>query len=192
MRSARCLAGLALTVLLAAGWTGSAAAVPAASAVYQFPTAGETTPPAVTGASSTLSTNGAGATMTLRTRVPTGDAVTVWWVVFNNPSACTGGHFGFHCGPADLGNADAAPSVLYAAGHVIANNGAGDFGAHLSTGDTSGALFGPGLMNPTGADIHLVVHDHGPADPALMPDEIHSFGVCNTTCADIQFSVHEQ
>lgn len=37
-----------------------------------------------------------------------------------------------------------------------------------------------GLLNPRGADIHLVVHDHG----LLSPD--------GSGCLDIQFTVHEQ
>jgi hypothetical protein len=64
--------------------------------------------------------------------------------------------------------------------------GEGDVLGHLATGDTEGALFGPGLINPTTAEIHLVVRDHGPKqDPS---QEIHSFGACNPTCTDIQFS----
>ena len=50
----------------------------------------------------------------------------------------------------------------------------------------------PGLTNPLGADIHLVLHDHGPVDPAIVAAEIHSFGVCNLVCTNVQFSVHEQ
>lgn len=192
MRKAPLLATLAVTLMLAAGTSVSAAA-PVTSAVYQFPTAGQTSLTPVPAAWSTLSSGAAGATMTLHTsQLPAGDAVTVWWVVFNNPAACAGGHFGFRCGPGDLHNAAANPSVLYAAGHVIGGNGTGDYGARLQTGDSTGALFGPGLVNPTGADIHLVVHDHGPADPALMPAQIHDFGTCNPRCTDIQFSVHEQ
>lgn len=193
MRTAKLAAVLALTPLLLGGLAGRAGAAPTASPVYQFPTGGATSPTAVAGASSTISTTKAGATMTLHTSLlAPGDAVTVWWVVFNNPAACIGGHFGFHCGPADLSRAVAQPSVLYAAGHLIGGSGTGDYGARLKTGDTSGALFGAGLTNPTGADIHLVVRDHGPKDASLMPDQIHSFGVCNPTCTDVQFSVHEQ
>ncbi|GAC1605540.1 MAG: hypothetical protein NVS3B21_35120 [Acidimicrobiales bacterium] len=193
MRTARLLTALSVTPLVMMGAAGSASAAPATSPVYSFPTGGASSPTAVAGAWSSLSTSGAGATMTLHTSaLPAGDAVTIWWVVFNNPSACAGGHFGFHCGPADLNRPVTQPSVLYAAGHVIGANGVGNYGARLQTGDTTAALFGPGLVNPTGADIHLVVHDHGAADPSLMPEQIHSFGVCNSTCTDVQFSVHEQ
>jgi hypothetical protein len=152
---------------------------------------------AVPGAWSALVTDGSGASLTLHTTelVP-GDAVTVWWVVFNAPRNCTHPEGPYRCGPGDLppfgGDGSAQPSLLYATGHVIGGSGKADFGAHLAVGDTSGALFGPGLTNPLGADIHLVLHDHGPADPAIVNDEIHSFGVCNPICTDVQFSVHEQ
>jgi len=142
-------------------------------------------------------TNDAGASMTLHTtELPAGDVVTVWWVVFNAPQNCTHGEGPYRCGPGDLppfgGDGSAEPSFLYATGHVIAGSGTANFGGHLSVGDTSGALFGPGLVNPLGADIHLVVRDSGPVDPAIVAAQIHSYGVCNLVCANVQFSVHEQ
>lgn len=183
---------LAAATVVTAVPARAAAATSSTSAVFRFPSPTTTTLTQVAGARSTVVRNAGGATMTLHTgELHTGDAVTVWWVVFNHPSACTSGHFGLHCGPGDLGRPETGASVLYAAGHVIGGDGVGDFGGRLRVGDTSGALFGPGLTNPADADIHLVVHDHGPADPALLPDEIHSFGVCNTTCHDVQVSVHE-
>jgi len=151
----------------------------------------------VGGAWSSLVTTSSGASMSLHTTgLAPGDVVTIWWVVFNAPQNCTHGESPYRCGPGDLppygGDGSAEPSVLYATGHVIGASGVGIFGARLAIGDTSGALFGPGLTNPLGADIHLVVHDHGPADPAIVADQIHSFGVCNLVCTDVQFSVHEQ
>jgi len=126
-----------------------------------------------------------------------GDAVTVWWVVFNHPENCRvkldNPSFPFRCGETDLSRPGVEASVLYAAGHVVGGSGKAGFGAHLAVGDTTGALFGPGLEPPqlTVADVHLVVHDHGPADPGLMPAQIHSFDVCNTACTDVQASVHQ-
>lgn len=192
MKAVTAAAVVAAATVIAAVPAQAGAATSSTRAVFLFPSSTTTTLTQVAGASSTVVRNAGGATLTLRTsELLAGDAVTVWWVVFNNPSACTSGHFGLHCGPGDLGRPQTGASVLYAAGHVIGSSGVGDFGGRLRVGDTSGALFGPGLTNPAGADIHLVVHDHGPADPALLPDEIHSFGVCNTTCHDVQVSVHE-
>ncbi len=148
---------------------------------------------AVAGSSSTLVRNSNGVYMTLHTSgLPAGDAVTIWWVIFNNPAACSHGMFALRCGHGDFSNPDVKASVMYAAGQVIGGDGVGNYGAGLSVGElTRVVLFGPGLTNSMGADVHLVVHDHGPADPSLMPDEIHSFDVCNTKCVDLQFAPHE-
>ena len=148
---------------------------------------------AVAGSSSTLVRNSNGVYMTLLTSgLTAGDAVTIWWVIFNNPSACSHGMFGLRCGHGDFSNPAVKASVMYAAGHVIGSDGVGDYGAGLSVGEqTIVVLFGPGLTNSFGADVHLVVHDHGPADPSLMPGEIHSFKICNTSCVDLQFAPHE-
>jgi hypothetical protein len=75
-----------------------------------------------------------------------------------------------------------------ATGHVIGGSGTATFAAMVTVRDTSRALFGPGLTDPTGADIHLLVRDHGRAGGAA---HIRSFGVCNPTCVDVQFSAHE-
>jgi hypothetical protein len=186
-----------LFVMLAAaavlvGTSGAAEATSGTSVVQRFSDGS-----VVAGAWSSLVTNVSGASMTLHTSgMAPGDVVTIWWVVFNAPQNCTHGEGPYRCGPGDLppygGDGSAEPSVLYATGHVIGGSGVGNFGAHLTAGDTAGALFGPGLTNPLGADIHLVVHDHGPADPAIVAQQIHSFGVCNLVCTDVQFSVHEQ
>jgi hypothetical protein len=148
--------------------------------------------------SSQLNREANGLTMSLATTaLKPRDAVTVWWVVFNHPENCRAKldnpSFPFRCGETDLWRAGVQASVLYAAGHVIDGDGDAGFGAHLAVGDTTGALFGPGL-EPSQlevADVHLVVHDHGPAEPSLMPAQIHSFGVCSTVCTDVQASVHE-
>jgi hypothetical protein len=178
-----------VTLILPATVAGADPAHHTTSPVFVFGNPSQTIP----GATSTLVTHDAGATMTLHTsQLSPGHAVTVWWVVFNQPQACTGGVGGLRCGESDLSNAAVQASVLYAAGRVVGRRGTGHWGAHLAVGDTDGALFGPGLLDPTTADIHLVVRDHGPADPALLPAEIHSFDVCNPTCTDVQASAHEQ
>ena len=122
-----------------------------------------------------------------------GDAVTIWWMVFNHPEACTSGATGGgpRCGMADIGNAAADLSVLYAAGHVIDDSGVADFGGKLDVDDAEGAIMGSGLHDPAGADVTLVVHDHGPADPATVSQQIHTFDACNPGCTDLQMSVHQ-
>ncbi len=144
--------------------------------------------------SSTLNRTGSGISVSLHTTgLPAGHAVTVWWMVFNHPEACITGTTGgsFRCGMADMDNPAAGLSVLYAAGHVIDGSGAADFGGSLAEGDADGAIMGAGLDDAAAADVHLVVRDHGPADPGMVDRQIHTFGTCNPTCTDLQMSVHQ-
>jgi glucose/arabinose dehydrogenase len=158
------LLALALVGLLAAIPLGRAgAATKTTSPVATF--AG-----AVTGTSTLVRTD-SGISFSLETSgLPAGHALTIWWMVFNP---------------------DGRVSVQYAAGHVIDESGAGEFGGYLQEGDTSGVINnGPGLLDATGANIILVVRDHGLADPARVEEQIHTFGACNPACADLQISMH--
>lgn len=142
---------------------------------------------------------------------------TVWWVIFNNPEECANG-----CGMPDLFNDDVGGSVLYAAGHVIDGNGKGNFAGSLRKGDLRGCqppwdafdltfvngagemdLCREGLVDPEGAEIHLVVRTHGERVPGMVNDQINTFaGGCTADssfgagleeggndCADQQFAV---
>lgn len=152
-------------------------------------------------------------TVAKTTGLEPGHAVTLWWVVFNNPENCTGGE----CGEDDIfnldadgnyiENADASPpmnmegiesagiSVLRADGLVIDQDGTAEFRGHLPVGDAHEAMFGPGLIDPQKAEIHLVVRDHQAAMPGKVNEMINSMhGGCdamwpNTPCTDLQYSV---
>lgn len=116
--------------------------------------------PIVEGASSTVRRNKNGATATLQTNdLTAGNAYTVWAVLFNEP------------GP---------PNVVYLAGHVVGDDGQATFSGHLSS---------PDLTNPLGAEIHLVVRDHGEAIPGQIPSLIHTGGG-GCPCTDVQVSIH--
>jgi hypothetical protein len=150
----------------------------------------------IPGAYSTLIRNDRGVTMTFHTTgLVSGNAYTVWWVIFNNPSACVGG-----CGEDDLTNPAVRASLVFATGHVVGNDTAANFGAWLGVGDTDGVLPNPpspaglyGLENARTAAIHLVVRSHGPADPHLLPDQINSFlgGCSSNPYMNVQASIHE-
>ncbi len=113
-----------------------------------------------------------------------GLAVTLWFVVFNHPSACATAP----CSEADLFDPDVMPDVLYAAGNVVGGSQKASFGYHRSAGDNSGSLadlFGLptdengdsfGLIDPMGAEVHYVVRSHGPKVPANMPEQILTYG----------------
>jgi hypothetical protein len=121
--------------------------------------------------SSTLTRTESGVSFSLQTTgLQAGHAVTIWWMVFN-----PGG----------------SVSVQYAAGHVIDEGGAAEFGGHLKVGDTDGVINnGPGLLDARGANVVLVVRDHGPHDPGRVDEQIHTFDACNPTCTDLQISMH--
>jgi hypothetical protein len=146
--------------------------------------------------------NGVGVTVHTSGLVP-GSADTVWWVFFNNPSACLHGMFGARCGLGDvLSNPASLPSVQFAAGHVIGGDGVGNYGAYFSAGATPDcAGFGlpcNGLLDARTADVHVVIRSHGDAIPGLVAEQISSFnGGCLPgepnvgQCQNVQDSVHE-
>ncbi len=154
------------------------------SAVYSFADNSEL-------GSSTLIRNKNGVSLTLNTSgLEPGSAVTVWWIVFNNPNACVDG-----CDGTDLGDPNVAGDVIYAAGHVVGNNGTANFAAHLNEGDSGGSLFpqpSPGLIDAETAEIHLVVRSHGPFIPGMIVDQIHTVngGCPPNVCEDVQFAIH--
>jgi hypothetical protein len=150
----------------------------------------------VEGARAKLVTNDNGIHMTLRTSgLEAGHAYTIWWVIFNAPENCDGGMFGgqlLTCVPADVlrpGNhAVVAGEVAYATGHVVGGSGNASFAASLRTGPVPGGWYGNGLTNPRGADIHLVLMDHGPAIPGLVANQISTLrGGCTDASVPLAF-----
>lgn len=97
-------------------------------------------------------------------------AYSVWWVVFNEPSACTG-----PCDEPDLFDPATQSSVFYATGGVVAEDGVGVFRDRHGVNDWRGApgvqdiLHGGGI-DPHEAFILNVIKYHGPAssDPAVL------------------------
>jgi len=164
----------------------------------------------VEGSSSTLVRTDKGMTMTIQTSdLQPGEVHTVWWTIFNFPAFCVGGlpPFWKPCGfVPDAFNPDVVATVLNATGHVIGNNGVGDFGAHLAEGDISGDGSFPiplpgdavGLSNPRGAVIVLVVRSHGQPIPGQVKEQRSTYlgGGChfppaaNDPCQDLQFVIH--
>jgi len=201
---------VALVAIVAAGVLSAFAAAPAQTA-RRAPAQQDTSPVAlwmsttlVDGASSKLVRNDNGVGITVHTSGLTpGTADTVWWVFFNNPSACKHGMFGARCGLGDvLTNPASLPSVQFAAGHVIGGDGVGNYGAYFSAGATPDcAGFGlpcNGLLDARTADVHVVIRTHGDAIPGLVDEQISSFnGGCLTgepnvgQCHNVQASVHE-
>ncbi|MGB5229046.1 MAG: hypothetical protein WBN55_12345 [Eudoraea sp.] len=117
-------------------------------------------------------------------------AYTIWWVIWNNPLECIGGDL---CGESDFGTPGVDVDVMYAGGHVVGNNGKGNFSAHLNAGDETpesmNVPFGLPLVEGGGlqvgktfsAEVHVVLRTHGPAVPGLVNEQISSYaGGCDT------------
>ena len=116
-----------------------------------------------------------------------GDVVTVWYVIFNNPGACESSP----CKGSDLGNDDADGTVMWAAGSIVGGNGTANWAGHLSEGQITVPhpgflLSGRSLKDARSAEIHLVVHSHGPARPGYINDQLRSFWTEGDTLKDLQ------
>lgn len=92
-------------------------------------------------------------------------AYTNWLSVYNFPEFCTDPDpdRGWRCGAGDFGNALAGHSVMWGTGGVSRPDGFGVFSGERRAFDPDGVLIGPGLIDPEGAEIHIIVRDHGPA-----------------------------
>lgn len=157
----------------------------------------------VPGGSSNLirSDNGISGQLTT-SELPAGQAMTLWFIVFNNPLECVGGPY--NCGPADLGASRAGKGdFLLASGNVVGASGNASFGSHVNAGDVSGSGLAeigcvPGYPNcggPVGlladkvdsALIILAVHSHGPA--LTGPDLVSQISTYLGGCTDFTGSI---
>jgi hypothetical protein len=114
-----------------------------------------------------LTRTAAGVNLTANsTLLDAGSAYSLWWVIFNNPAACDPAG----CSDADFGTPEVEASVMNATGRVADATGNATFRAFLPVGfvhtnpsSLNGRqLFGPGLQNAAGAEIHVVIRSHGP------------------------------
>ena len=156
---------------------------------------------------SRLGRNGSSVRILLNTTgIPEEQALTLWWIIFNNPSACASSP----CGEPDLFLPEVEADVLYAAGSVV-TQGRAEFSATLRENDNSGSIAhlfempgAPGMVDAEKAEVHLVVRSHGPIIPDLLDRQLGSYeGGCEVEltpgempdregeCSDIQFSVHQ-
>ncbi len=106
-----------------------------------------------------------------------GNAYTLWVVVVDNPSACDPAG----CTPTDiLLNPATESQVLYGTGVVAGPTGESNLTGSLSEGPLAGWFPGRALTDSHGAEIHLVVNDHGQALSEFMPGMIRSYrGGCS-------------
>ena len=142
----------------------------------------------VPGASANLVRGPNGITTNVHSAVAAPGAYTVWWVVFNHPASCT----------TYLCTFDEPDLVSHAAGHIVSQVGNANLSGSLRVGGPLGEVIyagpDPGLTNPEGALITLVIRYHGPALAGIIPQQISTFlGGCppggNLSCQDVQLVV---
>jgi hypothetical protein len=186
-----------LVTLLAALAIGVAASAPAVAADAETGTSsvftigpGHTFIAVVPGASSTLVRTAQGISVSVQTSgLLEGHAITVWALIFNNPSACLAG-----CEEmaGDLNVPEVQGAVFHVTGHVVSANES-SFGGRVNVGDALNSARGPGLLDPYGARIHLIMRDHGVAGTGeLLQQQFNDISprFCNVSCFDAQKSVH--
>jgi hypothetical protein len=146
---------------------------------------------------------------------PAGHAVTLWWIVFNEPDDCSAPG----CGEDDIfaggdpatgldAEAIAAADVVagFAAGSVATPDGYLAMSAGIDVDELGPeTIFGEGaVLKALDAEIHLVARSHGPAVEGVVDVQTTSYaGGCETLllpgdtpddegeCAEIQFAVHQ-
>lgn len=135
----------------------------------------------VDGASASLVRTDSGISFRLQARDLTpGNAYTLWLVVIDEPDQCAAAPA--PCAAPDLiGNEGPDAQVTYAAGMVVGASGHATFSGHQSVGPMDGWLPDRSFDNPRGAEVHLVVNDHGPKLAEHMPGMIHTY---RGGCAD--------
>jgi hypothetical protein len=147
--------------------------------------------------------------------IPPEHAVTLWWVVFNDPENCSAPGCGeddiFAGGDPAAGlNAEGIAAADIVAGYAGGTVASPDGHVHLSAGldvDEIGPekIVGEGalLKDVAGAEIHLVLRSHGPAIEGQTDVQTTSYaGGCETMllppeiaeaegeCVDLLFSMH--
>ena len=120
-----------------------------------------------------------------------GSAYTMWWVVFNHPEHCVNG-----CDSSDVDDVPAVDgTILWADGGVVGDSGEHTFAGFLAVDSDPivDVRKGTGVLtNPLGAEIHLVIRNHGPAIEGLVDQQTSTFsGGCDANgCVNEQFAIH--
>jgi len=106
--------------------------------------------------------DGIAGVFTTKDLVP-GHVYTMWVAIMNKPEACELKDTD-HCTVKDvLLRSEAVDSdVTYGDGVIAAADGTAIFRTFIPTGALGYSWLGNGLSNPTGAEIHFALHDHGP------------------------------
>lgn len=125
--------------------------------------------------------------------VPAGQAVTLWFIIFNNPEHCDSSPCAITAQAneflADMFDPEVAGDFHFGGGHVTAVSGTVTLGGHLAVGDLKGSGraevgidSGVPLFDPFKAEVLLALHSHGPKlDGQVLTEQIGSYlGGCQT------------
>jgi len=142
---------------------------------------------------STIIRGDQGVTITIHTKNLDPGPHTVWVLMWNDPESCTGAQ-GLACSPPPFGP-DPPDSVAFGAGGIVGASGKGNFGFRLNVGDTSGVIGGTvqaGLTDAAGAELHVIIADHGDIIPGMIQEQLSNPGDagCGGPCPVVQGAVH--
>ncbi len=145
------------------------------------------------GSTSTIIREPSGVTVNVHTNIEPG-TYTVWLVIFNDPTRCT--NVGpSQCLPPPAGGPDIPDSLVFGAGQVVPSSGIGNFAVRLAVGDTDNVIRGReqlGLTDAMGAEIYVVLRNHGSVLGDALEAQITTFGGgCDVNeCEDLQAATH--
>ena len=136
-------------------------------------------------------------------------AVTVWLVIFNDPTACVTDpctEYDIFGEDGDPTTSPAMPGVCYLGGQSVQANRRMTISGRFAAGTLNGCLWPMGLMYIDEAEIHSILQQHGWALESGdgLEDQIGEFlGRCNPdgatgpepenygSCVDSQFTIHQ-
>jgi hypothetical protein len=127
----------------------------------------------IEGASATLLSTEAGIAIRFATNnLEENHAYTLWVAMINNPEECTSRP----CpGPETLTNSDLLQTEMTQGDSLLYGEKARmEFTAFVPAGEVSDGWFGNGLTNPMGAEIHLVIMDHGELIPEMASEMLNT------------------
>lgn len=127
----------------------------------------------IEGATATLLSTEAGIAIRFATsNLEENHAYTLWVAMINNPEECTSRP----CpGPETLANSDLLQTEMTQGDSLLYSEKARmEFTAFVPAGEVSDGWFGNGLTNPTGAEIHLVIMDHGELIPEMATEMLNT------------------
>ena len=134
----------------------------------------------ISGTIARLYADQSGVRMQIETRELTpGHVTTAWWVVMTNAAAC-------HQTPCPAQDvigraAEVGTQIVYADGAVNAPDGSARFSAYLPAGAVPDGWYDQDIPDPSRAEIHLVLNDHGPLIPEIAASMLTSY---RGGCAD--------